>query len=1738
MMKRFFSKKAVQCGVVVLLTLLLAAGIIVPSLTINPSAASTHTINQDTLGSGKTYGTNGTLHAYTVSFSNAGVGPYTVNYSNYIGGSSHGSADYPTAYFLGAPTAFANGSFTEVGPALYSDKAPQLRIAALVATHPTTTVSIYNIRQRLKSIFWKGGSWSNNPFSGSSSSFPVLFPTGTSHPSGTTRAVLSDAIDNATLTEFQIASQAAVWHFSQGWNMSGASITGETISYARVKAIYDASVYAAEQLSQHEVYGQQYHEMTVQATAPTLTLAEGASPAYFYGPFTVNTSVLNGASGTYGNIFLELNNTFGGKVSLVNASFAALPTGSKYLTGTPTPYITRSTSGTDIYIKIDDPNPHDMLGGLVVTATSLLTVSGNTGTQEEAIVLTAAGKPDLLSYICSCKQASYSVTKVGIGSLVLPGIKTANATFANTDFGFSVYEITQAQFNSSSTTFPKTSTQLRSAGKLTGTATPRNVWFNPILYTSANVGTTYYYAIVENASPSGWNANAQVFYRAVTITKNETTGVISAVLTADAKNNVPIAFDNVKTSVPTSTTATFGVKKTVVGTNAPATWSFEATLYNATYNTSTGVATKGTVASTKTLTNGSGATQNFTTGPYTANGTHYYLLEETNLGANWRASRQYLIRVVVSGTPLSAVVSYKSRTWNISTDTWDAWSPSSANSFTAYNSALSLINTHTPPAPAVINGVKLVSGTNPPAKTFTFRVRQVTDLTGSTNTGGGYNQTFTSGAGNWSHTIPSLNEGTYFFKVTEETATDTDWVYDTIAYVVKVVVKNGNAAIYYPDGTVGGGITTGESQAITIEPENVASSSNNKHISAGWGGCSHYPQNTQIPMTGGNFWDPNGTSSAMYPSHIDSVGTPDKVVVGAAYCLDYEAFNSGSMQPYYDYAGFAAHYEANYDEILWVLRNGFMSSGHRTTSAWSGTNNLAAMRTLTGNATLTADQAYSATQFALWHFANDINWTQGSSSGYSKIYTTAVYNAYVQLRDKALAAKATGEIITELGISTHFDISAATLNGNWYGPVKLKIDLIPNGFTDLSNIPVTVSRKSGSSYTVSATASGGSTQLTNLHDGDNFYVNISSIPADGIQELVEATATVGSGPIKDVLVLIHKSGNQVDWAVQAIGGVSLVTRPACVTATAKLFYGATKSRLTFKNRYDFKPTTGDLQISKVVADTSDNTAFTYTVKNSSGTAVNLSTGGRSVTKTGGTGTLTATNLSQGKFTITRNTTVLVSGLTPGTYQVTEDATGYTITYKVNGGSSSAAASGTATATGLSVVAGGTAKVEFTNVKNPTTGSLKISKVVADTSDNTAFTYTIKNNSGTVINLSTGGRTVTKAGGTGTLTTTTANLTLGKFTMTRDTTVLVSGLTPGTYRITEDATGYTITYKVNGGSASTGVTETSTTSGLSVAAGGTTIVEFTNVKLPTKGNLQISKILADTSDKTAFTYTVKSASGATVPLNAGGVSIAKTGGSGTLTTTSANLTLGKFTMTRDITVLISGLTPGTYQVTEDATGYTITYKVNGGSASTGMLDAATATGLSVAAGGTTTVEFTNVKYGSLQISKVVADTTDKTAFTFTVKNSSGTAINLTLNGITVTKTGGAGTLTTTTANLSQGKFTMTRDTTVLVKGLPPGTYRVTEDATGYAITYKVGGGSSSASANGTLTTGNASVAAGGTTTMEFTNVKYGSILPEAGGFGSGPFATAAIALSALLFVLFTGACAYRFHKRRRDLAEKS
>jgi len=484
----------------------------------------------------------------------------------------------------------------------------------------------------------------------------------------------------------------------------------------------------------------------------------------------------------------------------------------------------------------------------------------------------------------------------------------------------------------------------------------------------------------------------------------------------------------------------------------------------------------------------------------------------------------------------------------------------------ASGSGLNFKNTWKPPEnpDVTIEGKKTVTGKLPPNHTFVFTLTQVKNAQGDELEGGISAlivRVDTNGEGDYSFSFDfelPRGDATYYYKVQEINGGEAGWIYDPIEYIVKVVVLHGKAVVYYPDGTVTGGYTTGEDQRVIIDPtDNVISDAGNTFTSASW-----------------RIWW--GRDTCGIYSMTNSTG----VVVSTMYCIDR---NTGAgTGPGYLPVTTIAEFEARFPyhkELRWLARNGFMSTGtaiSRTidpvreaeTPAYpyvhnfAGINNLEDVKRMPGMpAGLLADEAYCATQLAVWHFANGFNPVIGGSTSTDRIRDA--YNALLAAVARAVAA---GEVITELSLGVRFDTTAADLVGGWYGPVKLKVSLTPVDFTSKANIPINLSAVAPG-ITISKTPGGAPFSGPFYDNGtdDTFYINVGAIDDPGIVNLVEATASVApNAPIKDVYIFRYHE----EWpAGQPTMGIGAMPRTLDLTAKANLYFGASDSQLCFRNKY-------------------------------------------------------------------------------------------------------------------------------------------------------------------------------------------------------------------------------------------------------------------------------------------------------------------------------------------------------------------------------------------------------------------------------------------------------------------------------------------------------------------------------------------------------------------------------------------
>ena len=262
---------------------------------------------------------------------------------------------------------------------------------------------------------------------------------------------------------------------------------------------------------------------------------------------------------------------------------------------------------------------------------------------------------------------------------------------------------------------------------------------------------------------------------------------------------------------------------------------------------------------------------------------------------------------------------------------------------------------------------------------------------------------------------------------------------------------------------------------------------------------------------------------------------------------------------------------------------------------------------------------------------------------------------------------------------------------------------------------------------------------------------------------------------------------------------------------------------------------------------------------------------------------------------------------------------------------------------------------------------------------------------------------------------------------------------------------------------------------------TTVYTGNNLPIPESGNLNITvtNVFGDdigrmritkaayigtpANPREAFHFIIRR-NGQAVDLTAAGINVRKTGGLGEFN--PVNLPQGRFTLTFDTEITVFGLPEGSYTVTEDVLGFETSHVVRtpAGTAPSVMGPEAVIT---VIGGAETAVTFTNAESdppgitpitvgdtGRLRIRKAHYITTPAhphEAFTFIVIKDSS-PVDLTAGDIKITKTDGTGSFVP--VDLPRGRFTLTFDTEVTIEHLPVGIYSVTEDVTGFHISYEI------------------------------------------------------------------------------------
>lgn len=471
------------------------------------------------------------------------------------------------------------------------------------------------------------------------------------------------------------------------------------------------------------------------------------------------------------------------------------------------------------------------------------------------------------------------------------------------------------------------------------------------------------------------------------------------------------------------------------------------------------------------------------------------------------------------------------------------------------------------------------------------------------------------------------------------------------------VVFSGGAVVHGKEGP-NSGVTTGDAQAIQIQP-NLTFGSEVLTTWRNFGGngvtfCFNYLTYNAANSGLNSLRSPNMTGASFH-MYFQTYGQPIFPIV---YCINEHIMipgnNASGYRPIQPYEDFVTQYSPYHEEILWTARNGFQSkilSQQSNDSASDGigsyyyfpfdnTNNLQQMiakllpyaaldtemynKTIfdttnnlnftavdmlqdlaanpvtylpTSTAPLNGMIAFTVTQCALWHFCNGIDYLDPANltGDYFRVFRGYLTPLYKALIAAASDAHNNGEVITTLSVDVSLDTTGAVWDGPWYGPVTAEVNLLPVGFTPLSNVPVTIS----GSYPYSTTKSGGASSLVLTHDGtayEPFYINLGTAPATR-ERIASASVTLDSPMnVKDVYAC---SVGALETTVrQPLMGVGVQNRTPDLSADVDLLYGGGSIDFTFTNTYDSGPNPpeiGDLLGRKYVEgdDAPVGTPFTF-----------------------------------------------------------------------------------------------------------------------------------------------------------------------------------------------------------------------------------------------------------------------------------------------------------------------------------------------------------------------------------------------------------------------------------------------------------------------------------------------------------------------------------------------------------------
>jgi TQXA domain-containing protein len=427
-----------------------------------------------------------------------------------------------------------------------------------------------------------------------------------------------------------------------------------------------------------------------------------------------------------------------------------------------------------------------------------------------------------------------------------------------------------------------------------------------------------------------------------------------------------------------------------------------------------------------------------------------------------------------------------------------------------------------------------IEGDDAPPEDFIFILTKL-DENGNEISGKSYSYetVFSLGDSSLSFDNVALREGDNFFKLEEDTSNvPLGWSYDKSVYVVNAKLDDN------------GKLTLGHGSDAVAFVHSVHATNTEQKVTVvdGLGG---------IGADGGNiheeglnlglqcYFHGDGSSGSM---HYRYVMKDNETVIGTAYCIDYLNLITDNQEyiPSTDWNDFYERFGENADTILWLIRNGFYSKLHGENpgdpfGVANTDNNLQDVQDLTGmrgdqsgsgsDGILSEEEAYSATQLAIWHFTNSVEWvirpgnsSEGLDLDHERLISWEykdVYDAHIKLIEAASsAAPDAGESISQVSAKVNFDFTGADVvdvdDKVRYGPVAFDLEL-----ENLSGeAKVDLSSDEG--------------RITD-RSGNNFYVELENIPAPH-SDLATANVEIitGDDAIEDTYFLKSVTGKWED----------------------------------------------------------------------------------------------------------------------------------------------------------------------------------------------------------------------------------------------------------------------------------------------------------------------------------------------------------------------------------------------------------------------------------------------------------------------------------------------------------------------------------------------------------------------------------------------------------------------------------